>query len=60
MLSLQPNFIGSTVSGMASELSRSLGLTGSINNGETGRCMAQAPHGSAPDLVGKILRILLL
>lgn len=54
MLSLQPNFIGSTVSGMASGLSRSLGLTGSINNGETGRCMAQAPHGSAPDLVGKI------
>jgi 3-isopropylmalate dehydrogenase len=39
---------------LASELSGSLGLAGSINaNAETGLCMAQAQHGSAPDIAGK-------
>ena len=48
------NFYGDTLSDLASELSGSLGLAGSINtNAENGRCMAQAQHGSAPDLAGK-------
>jgi len=48
------NFYGDTLSDLASELSGSLGLAGSINaNAETGRCMAQAQHGSAPDIAGK-------
>jgi 3-isopropylmalate dehydrogenase len=48
------NFYGDTLSDLASELSGSLGLAGSINaNAETGRCMAQAQHGSAPNIAGK-------
>ena len=48
------NFYGDTLSDLASELSGSLGLAGSINaNAETGLCMAQAQHGSAPDIAGK-------
>ncbi|MDB2619642.1 isocitrate/isopropylmalate family dehydrogenase, partial [Litoricolaceae bacterium] len=48
------NFYGDTLSDLASELSGSLGLAGSINaNAETGRCMAQAQHGSAPDIAGR-------
>lgn len=47
------NFYGDILSDLASELSGSLGLAGSINaNAETGLCMAQAQHGSAPDLAG--------
>ena len=52
------NFYGDTLSDLASELSGSLGLAGSINaNAETGLCMAQAQHGSAPDMQEKILPI---
>ena len=48
------NFYGDTLSDLASELSGSLGLAGSINaNAETGLCMAQAQHGSAPDIAKK-------
>ena len=48
------NFYGDTLSDLASELSGSLGLAGSINaNAETGLCMAQAQHGSAPDIAEK-------
>lgn len=48
------NFYGDILSDLASELSGSLGLAGSINaNAETGRCCAQAQHGSAPDIAGK-------
>ena len=48
------NFYGDILSDLASELSGSLGLAGSINaNAETGLCCAQAQHGSAPDLAGK-------
>ena len=40
------NFYGDILSDLASELSGSLGLAGSINaNAETGRCCAQAQHG---------------
>ena len=41
------------LSDLASELSGSIGLAGSINaNAETGLCCAQAQHGSAPDIAG--------
>jgi 3-isopropylmalate dehydrogenase len=46
------NFYADILSDLASELSGSLGLAGSINAGET-LCAAQAQHGSAPDIAGK-------
>lgn len=46
------NMFGDILSDEASELSGSLGLAGSINCGDT-HCMAQAQHGSAPDIAGK-------
>jgi 3-isopropylmalate dehydrogenase len=46
------NMFGDILSDEAAELSGSLGLGGSINAGEK-HCMAQAQHGSAPDLAGK-------
>jgi len=47
------NFYGDILSDLASELSGSLGLAGSINaNAETGLCCAQAQHGSDPDIAG--------
>jgi isocitrate/isopropylmalate dehydrogenase len=48
------NMFGDILSDEASELSGSLGLGGSINAGDT-ICVAQAQHGSAPDLAGKNL-----
>lgn len=48
------NLYGDILSDLASELSGSLGLAGSINaNAETGLCCAQAQHGSAPDIAGR-------
>jgi isocitrate/isopropylmalate dehydrogenase len=46
------NMFGDILSDEASELSGSLGLGGSINTGE-GICVAQAQHGSAPDIAGQ-------
>lgn len=46
------NMFGDILSDEASELSGSLGLGGSINTGEN-ICVAQAQHGSAPDIAGK-------
>lgn len=46
------NMFGDILSDEASELSGSLGLGGSINAGEA-VCVAQAQHGSAPDIAGK-------
>ncbi|MEM1164463.1 MAG: isocitrate/isopropylmalate dehydrogenase family protein [Pseudomonadota bacterium] len=46
------NMFGDILSDLASELSGSLGLAASINAGES-RAMAQAQHGSAPDIAGK-------
>ncbi|WP_342358631.1 isocitrate/isopropylmalate dehydrogenase family protein [Terrarubrum flagellatum] len=43
------NFYGDIISDLASELSGSLGLAGSMNASET-HCCAQAQHGSAPDI----------
>ena len=49
---LATNFYADILSDLASELSGSLGLAGSILAGEA-RCAAQAQHGSAPDIAGK-------
>ncbi|CCF01145.1 putative isocitrate dehydrogenase (plasmid) [Sinorhizobium fredii HH103] len=46
------NMFGDILSDEASELSGSLGLGGSINAGDD-VCVAQAQHGSAPDIAGK-------
>jgi 3-isopropylmalate dehydrogenase len=46
------NMFGDILSDEASELSGSLGLGGSINSGDS-HCMAQAQHGSAPDIAGQ-------
>jgi isocitrate/isopropylmalate dehydrogenase len=46
------NMYGDILSDEAAELSGSLGLAGSINASDT-HCMAQAQHGSAPDIAGK-------
>jgi isocitrate/isopropylmalate dehydrogenase len=48
---LATNFYGDILSDLASELSGSLGLAGSINAGDS-LCAAQAQHGSAPDIAG--------
>ncbi len=45
------NMFGDILSDEAAELSGSLGLAGSINAGDR-HCMAQAQHGSAPDIAG--------
>jgi 3-isopropylmalate dehydrogenase len=49
---LATNFYADILSDLASELSGSLGLAGSVMAGDT-LCAAQAQHGSAPDLAGK-------
>ncbi len=46
------NMFGDILSDEAAELSGGLGLGGSLNAGDT-RCVAQAQHGSAPDLEGQ-------
>jgi 3-isopropylmalate dehydrogenase len=46
------NMFGDILSDLAIELSGSLGLGGSINAGDR-FCMAQASHGSAPDIAGQ-------
>jgi isocitrate/isopropylmalate dehydrogenase len=48
---LTTNMFGDILSDEATELSGSLGLGAAINAGEA-HCMAQAQHGSAPDLAG--------
>ena len=46
------NMFGDILSDLATELSGSLGLGASINAGDT-TALAQAQHGSAPDIAGK-------
>ena len=46
------NMYGDILSDLASELSGSLGLAGSLNAGDNSAA-AQAQHGSAPDIAGK-------
>ena len=48
------NMFGDILSDEAAELSGSIGLAASINAGD-GHCMAQAQHGSAPELAGRDL-----
>jgi 3-isopropylmalate dehydrogenase len=48
------NMYGDILSDEAAELSGSLGLAASINAGEA-HCMAQAQHGSAPDIANRDL-----
>lgn len=48
------NMFGDILSDLTAELSGSLGLGGSLNAGEV-HAMAQAAHGSAPDIAGKDL-----
>jgi 3-isopropylmalate dehydrogenase len=48
------NMFGDILSDEAAELAGSLGLAPSINAGDD-HCMAQAQHGSAPDIAGKDL-----
>ena len=49
---LATNFYGDIISDLASELSGSLGLAGSIMASDA-QCCAQAQHGSAPDIAGQ-------
>jgi isocitrate/isopropylmalate dehydrogenase len=49
---LATNFYADILSDLASELSGSLGLAGSVNAGDE-LCAAQAQHGSAPDIAGQ-------
>jgi 3-isopropylmalate dehydrogenase len=49
---LTTNMFGDILSDLAGELAGSLGMAPSINAG-TGRAMAQASHGSAPDIAGQ-------
>jgi len=49
---LTTNMFGDILSDLTGELAGSLGLAPSINAG-TGRAMAQASHGSAPDIAGQ-------
>jgi 3-isopropylmalate dehydrogenase len=46
------NMFGDILSDLTAELSGSLGLGGSLNSGER-HAMAQASHGSAPDIAGQ-------
>jgi 3-isopropylmalate dehydrogenase len=46
------NMFGDILSDLAAELSGGIGLAGAINAGAD-RCMAQAQHGSAPDIAGQ-------
>jgi len=46
------NMFGDILSDEASELSGSIGLAGSTNAGDD-QCVAQAQHGSAPDIAGQ-------
>jgi 3-isopropylmalate dehydrogenase len=46
------NMFGDILSDLASELSGSLGLAGAIN-ANADKCVAQAQHGSAPDIAGQ-------
>jgi len=49
---LATNMYGDILSDEAAELSGSLGLAASVNAGDA-HCMAQAQHGSAPDIAGQ-------
>ncbi|KAK4761944.1 hypothetical protein SAY87_029828 [Trapa incisa] len=50
---VMPNLYGDIISDLCAGLIRGLGLTPSCNIGEGGIALAEAVHGSAPDIAGK-------
>ncbi|KAF6155258.1 hypothetical protein GIB67_019784 [Kingdonia uniflora] len=52
---VMPNLYGDIISDLCAGLVGGLGLTPSCNIGEGGICLAEAVHGSAPDIAGKNL-----
>lgn len=52
---VMPNLYGDIISDLCAGLIGGLGLTPSCNIGEDGICLAEAVHGSAPDIAGKNL-----
>lgn len=52
---VMPNLYGDIISDLCAGLIGGLGLTPSCNIGEGGICLAEAVHGSAPDIAGKNL-----
>lgn len=54
-LLVMPNLYGDIISGLCAGLIGGLGLTPSCNIGEGGIALAEAVHGSAPDIAGKNL-----
>ncbi len=50
-----PNLYGDIISDLCAGLVGDLGLTPSLNIGENGLALAEAVHGSAPDIAGKDL-----
>lgn len=52
---VMPNLYGDIISDLCAGLVGGLGLTPSLNIGENGLALAEAVHGSAPDIAGKNL-----
>ncbi|KAF5833312.1 isocitrate dehydrogenase, NAD-dependent [Dunaliella salina] len=52
---VMPNLYGDIISDLSAGLIGGLGLTPSANIGENGLCLAEAVHGTAPDIAGKDL-----
>merc|ERR1712099_170471 len=52
---VMPNLYGDIISDLCAGLIGGLGLTPSCNIGESGLALAEAVHGSAPDIAGKNL-----
>ncbi|KAK1268627.1 hypothetical protein QJS04_geneDACA005000 [Acorus gramineus] len=52
---VMPNLYGDIISDLCAGLIGGLGITPSINIGEGGLALAEAVHGSAPDIAGKSL-----
>ncbi|KAL5671601.1 hypothetical protein ACJX0J_015907, partial [Zea mays] len=57
---VMPNLYGDIISDLCAGLIGGLGLTPSCNIGEGGICLAEAVHGSAPDIAGKLSGMFLL
>lgn len=51
---VMPNLYGDIISDLCAGLIGGLGLTPSLNIGEGGIALAEAVHGSAPDIAGKV------
>ncbi|KAA3455143.1 isocitrate dehydrogenase [NAD] catalytic subunit 5, mitochondrial-like [Gossypium australe] len=53
---VMPNLYGDIISDLCAGLIGGLGLTPSCNIGEGGIALAEAVHGSAPDIAGKVMK----